>query len=144
MPAEARSAFDTILSVDKTGASTTFTEIALVLNVDGPSNEVGSVETTHLRSPRKTYVPGLPDGGELSFEVEYDPADADHAFLRGLADAPEVLFWRVTYPTSPAIHHTFQGFLTGFQPSAGGPEEVLSASVTVKVTGAIVESEAGA
>ncbi|OJW11214.1 MAG: hypothetical protein BGO49_11145 [Planctomycetales bacterium 71-10] len=142
MPATCRSAFDTILSVDKTGGTTTYTEISLVLNIDGPSREVGSVETTHLRSPRKTYRPGLPDGGEMSFEIEYDPADAEHIFLAGLADEPEVLSWRITYPLTPAKHHTFQGFLTAFEPSAGGPEENLTASVTVKVTGAVVETTA--
>lgn len=137
-------ALGTKIAVDKTGGETpTYTEISQVLSIEGASNEVGSVETTHLGSTRKTYRPSLPDGGETSFEIEYDPADAEHVFLRGLADAPAVRSWRIIYPTAPkATYHTFSGFLTAFNPSAGGPEENLTASITIKVTGPIVESTA--
>lgn len=139
MPLKVYPALGTILSVDKLGTGVTFTTIDQVLSIDGPSNEVGSAETTHLLSARKTYRPTLPDGGELSFELEYDPSDtAGHAYLRGLADAPAILTWRVSYPTSPVIHDTFEGFLTKFGTSAGGPEENLTASATIKVTGAVV------
>lgn len=139
MPIAVYPALGTTIAVDTTGGSTTYTTIGQVLSIEGPSNEVGSVETTNLSSTRKTYRPTLPDGGELTFELEYDPSDtAGHKFLRGLADAPQVLSWQVGYPLSPVVKDTFQGFLTKFAPSAGGPEENLTASVTIKVTGAVV------
>lgn len=144
MPAEVIPALGTTIAVDKLGGETpTYSVISQVLSIEGASNEVGSIETTHLQSARKTYRPGLPDGGEVSFEVEYDPSDPDHKFLRGLADEPEILSWQVSYPTEPkATLDTFDGFLTGFTPSAGGAEENLTASITIKVTGPVVTTTA--
>lgn len=144
MPPSVIPALGTTISVAKTGGETpTYTEISQVLSIEGASNEVGSVETTHLKSTRKTYRPGLPDGGEVSFEIEYDPADAEHVWLRSLADAPAVKSWRISYPTQPkATLDTFDGFLTAFGPSAGGAEENLSASITIKVTGPVVTTTA--
>jgi len=137
-------ALGTTIAVDQIGGETpTHTPISQVLSIEGAGNEVGSIETTHLKSTRKTYRPGLPDGGEVSLEIEYDPADADHKFLRGLADDPEILSWQISYPTEPkATLDTFDGFLTAFTPSAGGPEENLTASITIKVTGPVVTTTA--
>lgn len=136
-------ALGTALSVDKAGTGTTYTPIGQVMSIDGPSNEIGSSETTHLGSTRKTFRPTLPAGGEVTFELEYDPSDtAGHAFLRGLADSPQVLSWRVSYPLTPVINDTFEGFLTKFSTSAGGPEDNLMASATIKVTGAVVTAVA--
>lgn len=136
-------ALGTTLAVDKAGDGLEYTPITQIVSVEGASNEVGSIETTHLGSTRKTYRPGLPDGGEVSFEVEYDPADTEHKFLRGLADEPEILSWQISYPTLPkATLDTFDGFLTAFTPGAGGAEENLTASVTIKVTGPVVTTTA--
>lgn len=132
----------TTLSVDKTGGGT-YTTLADIVSFDGPSNSVGKVETTNLSSPRKTYRPGLPDGGDLSFDLQFDPADTTHTYLRSLADTPAVLTWQVSYPTLPkATLDTFEGFLTEFKPGGGGAEELITASVTIAITGAITTTTA--
>jgi hypothetical protein len=132
----------TKISVDKTGSGT-YTVLAQVESFDGPSNTVGSIETTNLASARKTYRPGLPDGGEISFDLQFDPADTGHIFLRGLADTPEILSWQVSYPTDThATLDTFDGFLTEYHPSGDGPEGLIMAAVTIKITGAIVTTTA--
>jgi hypothetical protein len=128
----------TMLSVDKLGTGVTWVEVGQIESIEGPSNSVGSIEKTNLSSLRKEYRPGLPDGGEVSLDVQFDPTDAEHVYLRGLADTPVVKSWRVTYPCTPAVKDTFDGFVTAFNPSAAGDEDNLMASVTIKVTGEIV------
>lgn len=133
----------TTLSVDKTGGGT-YTKVGTFTSIDGPSSSVGSIETTNLESTRKEYRPGLPDGGEISGTLQFDPAEATQAYLAGLADAPEVLSWQVSFPTKPnATLFTVDGFLTEFSPSAGGVEDVIEAAFTVKITGAVVITTAG-
>lgn len=130
------------ISVDKTGSGT-YTKLAQIESFDGPSNTVGSVETTNLDSTRRTYRPGLPDGGEISFDLQFDPADTSHIYLRGLADAPATKSWQVSYPTAThATLDTFSGHLTEYKPSGGGSEDLLMASVTIKITSGIVTTTA--
>jgi hypothetical protein len=133
----------TTLSVDKLNTGVTYVPVAQIDSFDGPSNTVGAIETTNLSSTRKTYRPGLPDGGDISFDLQFDPSDTDHLYLRGLADTPILQGWRVSYPTLPtAKWDTFQGFLTEFHPKGDGPEGILTASVKIKITGAIVTTDA--
>lgn len=134
-------AHETTISVADLGETPSFTEISQVLSVEGASVSVGEVETTNLSSPRKTYRPGLSDPGDVSFEIQYDPQDANHKDLKALAESPASKLWRITYPTSPKLtHHTFEGFLKEFSPGAGGPEEDLAASITIRVNSEVVES----
>jgi hypothetical protein len=119
----------------------TYLTIGNILNITGPSSEVGSVETTVLTSTRKTYRFTIVDPGELTFELDFDPTDTNtHTLLAGLQDAPAMHSWQITYPTTPAKKATVSGFLTKFEPNAGGVEENLTASVTVKLSGPIVWS----
>lgn len=132
-------ALGTTIAVDKTGGSSSYTTIGQVLSID-LEPEVGSVETTNLSSTTKTYRPTLPDGGEVSLELEYDPTDTagTHGFLKTISGTPAIYSWTITYPTTPSKTDVFSAFLTkGPGRSAGGPEENLTGAVTLKITGAI-------
>lgn len=125
------------------GATTPFTKLAQILSVDGPSSTVDSVETTNLDSERREFRPGLPDGGELSLDLEFDPGDTGHVFLRGAADAPDTYSFQVSYPTLPkATLDTALGFVTEFAPKSGAPGEKITASCKIKITGAVVTTTA--
>ena len=119
----------------------TYVLIGNVLNITGPESDIGSIETTVLASTRKTYRPGLPDPGELSFDIDFDPTDTTtHTLLAGLQDAPVIHSWQITYATTPPKKATVSGFLTKFAPNAGGVDENLTASITVRLLGSIVWS----
>lgn len=142
MAAIVQPALGTLLGCDFVSPNT-FVDIGEVLSVK-LSPEVGSIETTKLASTAKTYRPGLPDPGELTFDVHLDPTDSvAHACLKTLASTPAVHKWKITYPTvdsggsSSPTYETCTGFLTKFERSADGPEENLAASITVKLTGPI-------
>jgi len=117
----------------------TYVLIGNITSITGPSGEVGTVDTTVLTSTAKTFRPTLPDPGELTFELDFDPTDSTtHQKLENLAITPAMHGWQITYATTPPKICTVQGMLTKFEPSAGGVEENLTASVTVKCSGAPV------
>jgi hypothetical protein len=132
------------LSVCTTAGSVTpLVKLAQILSVDGPSSTVDSVETTNLDSARHEYRPGLPDGGEVGLDLEFDPGDTGHVFLRGAADAPDIYTFQTSYPTLPkATLDTYLGFVTEFAPKSGAPGEKMTASCKIKVVSAVVTTTA--
>lgn len=109
---------------------------AVLISIDGPSNERASVDTTTMATTAAlTKIPAsLHDGGTLTLEVEFDgtvdpPIDAaiETAIVIDWAGAGVGSKW------------TFGGFCTGFTPSAA-IDERMTASMTIEVTGAITIS----
>lgn len=139
MAAIVQPAQGTLLGCDFVTPST-YVDIGEVLTIK-LSGEVGSIETSKLASQKKTYRPGLPDAGELTFDVHFDPTDpVAHVYLLQLSNTPAIHKWRVTFATldsagnpSPTTE-TLTGFVTKLEQSADGPEENLAASITVKCT----------
>ena len=134
-------ALGTTLKVDKTGGTSPTTVVGQIMSIDGPSSEVGSVETTNLASTFRQWRYTIADGGELNMEIEYDPTDTgttgSHGFLKSLLATPQMLTWQVCYPTTPPATDTFLGFMTKLGRSAGGPEENLLSSFTIKINGPV-------
>jgi hypothetical protein len=131
VPVAVQPALGTTIGCDFTTPST-YVTIGQVLNIS-VSGEVGTAETTHLGSTKKTFRPTLEDPGEINFEIEYDPSDTvSHTLLETLYAAKTIKGWQIAYVVgTPKV---FQGFLTKLERTAGGPEENLGASFTVKLT----------
>lgn len=129
------SSFGAVLNVDITA---TMTLIAGVRDISGPSAGLSTVDATAHDSANRwrEFVPGLLDGGEVSFEIVYDPGAATHTTLSGaLTGATEESFELVLQDTS-STKYEFSGYVTGFE--TGNPVEgYLSANVTIKVSGEI-------
>lgn len=104
---------------------------APLLAIGGLSIERDAIDTTTMATTTaKSYMPAdLYDGGTLDLTVEYDGSDSPP-----IAGATETITinWGGSGNTS-----VFSGFVTGFTPSAATGER-MEASMTVKVTGAIV------
>jgi len=132
----------TTIGLKKTGDET-YTVLAQVTSYGGPTWQVASIETTNLSDDAKKYRPGIPDSGEMKFELNFDPADATHADLKDLIEDPEVASWQVAFPTKPdATLFTFDGFATGMEVGGGGPEDKITASLTIKITGTVAVTTA--
>lgn len=134
------SGYDVLLKV-KQGAS--YVTIAQLRDVGGPSLSQDTVETTNRDGSKwREFVGGLKNGGEVSFDVVYDPALATHAAgsapgLVHMLNNGVVGDFQLTFPTSPATTCTFNALVTGFEPGAA-MEDALTADVTLKITGAPV------
>ncbi|WP_339684232.1 phage tail tube protein [Gimesia maris] len=110
---------------------TSYSAIAQVVSIDGPSKVLGEVETTNLGSTTRTYRAGLPESGTMSFQVYYDPAT--HSTLE---DATGEIYLQLTMSDGSSTY-SFPCIRTGF--SYGGMEVDgnVTADVEVRLTGDI-------
>ena len=103
---------------------------AEILDVTPPGRTREAVDVSHqLTVGAQIFLPKkLHDPGELSFDIQFNP-DTDPP----IDQAPEEIV--LTFPSTATW--TFQGFMTGYEPSTP-IEDKMTASVTVKVSGAVV------
>ena len=133
------SAFGTLLKIGDGGSPESFTTIAEVTNIGGPSLSLDPIDVTNHSSTGgwKEFIGGLLDGGEVSFEINYDPVGATHDASTGLiADmsARTVRNFQLVFPDTGNTTWSFSALVTAFQPSEP-IDNKLSASVTLKVSG---------
>jgi predicted secreted protein len=121
------------------GSPESFLTIAEVKSISGPSLSRDTIDvTTHSSTGGvREFINGLADGGEVSFDVNFVPGAATHNNTTGMlslwASGRRANF-KIIFPTSPAVTWSFNGVLTAFEMSAP-TDEVLGASVTIKVAG---------
>ncbi len=117
-----------------------FTTVAEVGSISGPSLQADLIDVTNHSSPSRyrEYIQGLKDGGELTFDLNYNPNDATHNATTGvLADwnSGARKNYRLQFPSTPAVFWNFQVIVTNFEMNADVAEQ-LKAAVTMKLTAA--------
>jgi hypothetical protein len=117
-----------------------FTAIPEVKTFTGPGGSAAIIDVTDLSSAAKEKRMGLADEGQLSFTINYIPADTQHAALRAARASREITNFQLVFTDdSPATVWDFSGFVTGFAVS-GSVDGVVEANVTIEITGAITEN----
>lgn len=112
----------------------TFTAIANVTSIEGPGMERETIDVTAHDSANgyMEFVGGLKNGGEVSVELNYDPATHD-ALVADLEDT-EPRNYQLVFPDPAATTWTFAAILTEFTPEAPYDDK-LAASLTFQVSG---------
>jgi predicted secreted protein len=134
----ALAAFGTLLKMGNgvTTTAETFTTIAEVKDISGPSLSLNTVDVTaHDGSGWRDFVATLLDGGEVTFEVNYVPTNATHNNTAGLIKmmtGRTLRNYQLVFP-GPTTW-TFPAYVTGFEPAAP-VDGALTASVTMKISG---------
>lgn len=139
-------AYGTKLLYDPAGTPVT---IGQIKDLSGPGRTMEALDATchDSASGMREFVPGLVDGGEVTLEVEFDPATAQSAptgalgLLESLSDdRSAVPTWQVEYHPQggTATYRRFSAIVTNFNPSTP-VEGTITASVTLKVSGAITD-----
>ena len=111
-----------------------FDAIGEVFDVNPPNQQTDEVEVTHYGSTGgyREFIPGLKDGGEVSFQINWIPADPTDIILRDLHSNGETRIHRITFPNDAKIE--FPGWVKGFE--RGTPlDDRMTGTVTVRVTG---------
>lgn len=106
-----------------------------------------SIDTTHLGTAapganaihNKTFIPSdVSDAGEVTMDIHFNPEN-----LPPINSASETI--TITFPLysgdTTATIYTTSGFVTGFD-MTGALEDKMTASMTVKLTGAITKTAA--
>lgn len=121
----------------KLSIASVFTDVAQCVGITPPSMTMGSTETTHLLSSWREYMANIPDGGEVAVSIEYDPSGATHqqlftSFTTGITEA-----WKVVFADAGNAEVSFSGFITNFEWDETQVDGVVTASITIKITGAV-------
>jgi hypothetical protein len=132
----------TTLAIDEViGNTNTFSLINNITSLEGlGGGTVTQAKTSALSSLVHTYRGTIKDPAEISADLWYDPTDAVHKFIRNANDNPTngVYTWQASFNTGNTNSSaTFLGNMSSFDgPTAGDVEDNLTASITVKITGA--------
>lgn len=121
------------------GPPETFTNITELTGFEPPDEQGDDIEVTHFESPDRTkeYIRGMIDAGEATFTVNYNPAVyPSHQQIVADKQSGAVSNWKFVFPDSMETD-TFPAYVKGFKPKLG-PNDALTADVTLKVAGAVV------
>lgn len=116
-----------------------FTTIGGVKDLTGPGITRELVESTSHDAVDgyETHVPTIKRSGDVSFDLNWDPADGTHNMATGLgsrADDDNPTNFRLVYPRL-GYRWQFSGYVTAFGPVAAPVAGLHSAPVTIKVVG---------
>lgn len=128
-------AFGTQWSIHNGAAPGTFAAVAEVISIDLLDISAESYDTTSHDSEGqwREFIGGLKDGGELSMEVNFDPAL--HASLLDLLSVTRLM--KIVLPAAADdTEVAFSGHISGIS-GAAPVDDKLSATVTVKVSGPV-------
>ena len=128
-------------AVLQTTVSSVLTNIAGVRDISGPSMSQDTIEASSRDNNWKEFVGGQVDGGEITFDIVYDPDTPTHlagtagGLVKDLIAGTMQAFKLKFADTTPATA-SFSALVTRFTPKA--PYNGLqSADVTLKISGAI-------
>jgi predicted secreted protein len=126
--------FGTQLKRGDGGAPEVFTAIGNVTSIGGPSlaRETLDVTAHDTADGWREFLGGLKDGGEVSLDINYDPAE--HDSLVDDFDDDQPRSYQLVFPTSPPTTWGLKAILTGFEPEAPHDDK-LAASISFKVSG---------
>ena len=132
-------ALTTKLMVGNGGGPETFTEVAHVSNISGPSLALDTEDvTTHDQANAfEQVVATILRTGDITLDIFYDPDEGTHDAATGLLDDYEkktLRNFQIRFPSTGKVQWAFAAYVTGFTPGApvGG---ALTASVSLKITG---------
>lgn len=130
--------FLAVLQVDL-GAG--YINVAQVVDLSGPSVESDQIEVSHRDDRFRRYVAGMRDGGEVTFDVIFDPDHASHdpvqsGSMYSMAADGSVGDFRIVFPgvAGATTTATFNAFVSNFEVTAP-LEDGLGADLTLKITG---------
>ena len=104
-----------------------------ITTLSGPSMTAATIDVTDHDSTAMEYKAGMVDGGDVSFDINFMATTGQQAVRDDLGAAPAA--YTIEFPGG--ISAAFSAIVTAFGPAAGGVNDKLSASVTLKVTGLV-------
>ncbi len=127
-------------------SSESFSDLSEVLSISPPSQSTDIIDVTHLKSTNRLreFIAGFIDPGDVSLELNHVPGSAADTAIQALEGLSTTTNFRVTFPdgTSGSVTWIFAGFLSGYEPNIS-PDDKMTASITIKVTGATTVSTLG-
>ena len=141
---EEYAAFGTILAMGDGEDPETYSAIASVKDIDGPSRTRDTIDVTNHQSPNKMkeFKASLVDGGTVTFTCGFDPGDSTHDDTTGLEyklTETDPTNFKLIYPVPATVGfwgYSFPGLITKITPKAPVAGE-LTSDIEIKVAGAV-------
>ncbi|MFJ2707854.1 phage tail tube protein [Streptomyces sp. NPDC087428] len=126
--------FGTVLKRGDGEEPEVFTAIANLTNVDDGGRTRTTIDVTAHDSPNQymEFVGGLIDPGEVTVDINYDPAV--HDVLEADLEDTDPRNYQIVFPDTAETTFSFAAVMTGFSKSAPYDDK-LSGSLTFKVSG---------
>ena len=113
-----------------------FTTIPEIVSFDGPGGSASEIDVSDLASSAREFRMGLKDEGDFSFEMMYLPNNAQHSGLQDDRTNRTLRSFQIVLTDSPQSYLKFTGYVREFSIS-GGVDDVIRASVTLRISGAV-------
>lgn len=120
----------------------TYQTVAQVRNIGGPAMAGDAIDVSCMESPGfyRQFVQGYNDAGEVTLELLFDPVDATQDAvgpdgMLAIFNLQEQHGFQIVFSDVGATIWRFEGLVTAYEPAAPF-DEALTASITVKLTGA--------
>ena len=139
MSSSALSSQGMTIGIGNAASPEVFATITEVKSIDGPGGQTAEIDVTDLSSTAKEFVLGLQDEGDITLDMNYIPANTQHALLRTLRGSGAENNFRISFTDSPVTTWTFAARVKGFSIS-NAVDNVTALSVTLRVTGSITEA----
>ncbi len=98
------------------------------------------IDVSNLASTRREKRMGLPDEGQVTIDLQYDPNNAGQEDLEEARDGRLLREFVITLNDgSPATKFTFDAYVLTFGVDIA-VDQVVTGSVTLEITGAVVKS----
>lgn len=115
----------------------TLTTIPQIENLTIPGLSQATIDTTGLDNSWKTCIGSIPEGGELSFTLNWNPGNTVHGNVFTASQSATPVAWSIACADAGAAAITFSGVMTKFQPQSVNAEGIVKVDCTLKVSGAI-------
>lgn len=102
-----------------------------ITTIGGPNMTAATIDVTDHDSGWMEYVGGMADGGEVTFDCNWMSTTGQKAVRDDLGQAAAA--YTITFPGGTSVD--FSAIVTAFGMSAGGVNDKLSNSVTLKISG---------
>lgn len=102
------------------GSPTTFISLGNIVGFEGPGGSSTQIDTTDLSDTAyKTFMTGLIDAGDVTFDLNLDPGNASHAALKLAQEQGTSLEIKITPPAAgTALSLYFNAYVKQFRVSA--------------------------
>lgn len=118
------------------GGPETFTNIGQVVGFTGPDGEAADIDTTDLDSVAKEFEVGLPEEGNISMNINIDPANAEHSGLRTDRDAGTLRNFQIVLPDAGTTTLSFAAYVKSYSLDAQ-PDDIFRLTVNLRISGAV-------
>lgn len=118
------------------GSPSNFANVANVTGFKGPGGSASVIDVTNLQSVAKEKLMGLPDEGQFTIDINFDPDATSHQALQTARAARTRTEFRITFTDSTPRTAVFYGYVLGFEIS-GAVDQQVKASLTIEIDGAV-------